>query len=354
MLITTGGFMINNLLIKRELLDFLSEILSEVFEEQGNIRGQIQEYNEEIKKINQRITGMSVHRNEADRLFSTFIAQEKENQEEYLVRIAELQNHVFDLQDRMVHIQDRIEKIKSLGDIVDEQLEGKIKKEESTFEKIRSLEIQEEERKRISRELHDTTVQNLTTLVHKTELCTKLMDRDVDRAKLEMQVMKETLRRTIDELRTIIYQLRPMSIDDIGLIATLQRDVKQNNIENPDFKMYLKVVNEEKQINSVINVTIFRVIQEAYLNTRKYANATKFSITLIYEADKIRLIIKDNGVGFDIADLEDKKKNHFGLSIMKERVELLSGILEIKSEKNKGTEIQIEVPIYIGGRNDSN
>lgn len=334
-----------NLLNKQELLEFLSEMLSEIFEEQGKIRGQIQEYNEQIKRINQRMTELPVHTNEGDGLFSPFVAKEENQKNEYLNQIDQIQNQIFDLQDRMLHIQDRIEKIKSLGMIVDEQLEGKARKEEGTFEKIRSLEIQEEERKRISRDLHDTTVQNLTTLVHKTEFCSKLMDKDVVRAKQEMEVMKETLRKAIDELRAIIYQLRPMSIDDIGLVATIQRVAKQNNIENKSFKIKVKVINNEIQTIPVVNITLFRVIQEAYLNTKKYSNATEFTITIIYEEDIMRIILKDNGIGFNVNELDEKKKNHFGLSIMKERIELLSGSLYIKSAEDKGTEIQIQVPI---------
>ena len=334
----------NNLLNKRELLDFLSEMLSEIFEEQGQIRGKIQEYNESIKRINQKIAELSILSDSNDTLFSPFATNEENEKSEYLSQVEELQIRIFDLQDRMVLIQDRIEKIKTLGVLVDEQLVGDAK-EESTFEKIRSLEIQEEERKRISREIHDTTVQNLTTLVHKTEFCTKLMDRDINRAKLEMQGMKDTLRKTIDELRGIIYQLRPMSIDDIGLVATLQRVAKQNNTENKSLIMILNVVSREIQTIPVVNITLYRVIQEAFLNTMKYANATQFVITIVYRDSHIRIIIQDNGVGFDMEDLDYKKKKHFGLSIMKERIEALSGTLEIYSEINKGTEIQIEVPI---------
>lgn len=334
----------NNLLNKKELLDFLSEMLSEIFEEQGQIREKIQEYNEKIKKMNQKIAELSIHESSEDILFSSFVTEEGNEKSEYLNQVGKFQTCIFDLQDRMVQIQERIEKIKSLGTLVDKQLVSETK-EESTFEKIRSLEIQEEERKRISREIHDTTVQNLTTLVHKTEFCTKLMDRDINRAKLEMQGMKDTLRKTIDELRVIIYQLRPMSIDDIGLVATLQRVAKQNNTENKSMIMIINVVNKEIQTMEVINITLFRVIQEAFLNAMKYANATQFIISIVYEEEQIRIIIQDNGIGFDMDELDSKRKKHFGLSIMKERIEALAGVFEIYSEINKGTEIQIEVPI---------
>ena len=337
------------LLRKKELLDFLSELLTEVFEEQGRIRKKIQDYNEEIKNINQQVVEIINNENTEDSSFSLSAAKEERQKKDYLSRTAVLQIKIFDLQDRMVHIQDRIEKIKSLSLIVDEQIGTENKKEDSIFEKIRSLEIQEIERKRISMELHDTTVQNLTTLVHKTEFCLKLMDRDMIRAKMEMQSMTDTLRTTINELREMIYQLRPMSIDDIGLVATLERLIKQNELENGQVKIVLNVVNREKQIKPVVNITLYRIIEEAFQNTKKHANATEFAITILYEEDYINLLIQDDGIGFDYkTDKEGcskEEKKHFGLSIMKERVDLLSGSIEIKSKRGRGTKIQIEVPV---------
>lgn len=335
---------------KKELLDFLSELLTEVFEEQGQIRKQIQNYNDEIKKNNQCIAELISKDNIDENSSGTSARMEEEQQKkEYLLKISTLQTKIFDLQDRMVYIQDRIEKIKSLSLIVDEQIGSEVKKEDGIFEKIRSLEIQEVERKRISMELHDTTVQNLTTLVHKIEFCLRLIDRDIIRAKMEMQGMTDTLRKTINELREMIYQLRPMSIDDIGLVATLQRFIKQNELENGQVKITLHVINEEKYIKPVINITLYRIIEEAFQNTKKHANATEFTITILYEEDYINLLIQDDGVGFDYQpnrkkySKEDEK--HFGLSIMKERVDLLSGKIQIKSKKGRGTKIQIEVPV---------
>ena len=98
--------------------------------------------------------------------------------------------------------------------------------------KLYLLEIQEMEQKRISNELHDTTVQNLTMLIHKAELCQQLADRDIIQTKLELQMMKETLRKTIQELRNIIFNLRPMSVDDLGLVETIERFIAQKEFED--------------------------------------------------------------------------------------------------------------------------
>lgn len=215
---------------------------------------------------------------------------------------------------------------------------------------LKLLETQEIERKRIARELHDSTVQNLTNLVHKTELCTKLVDLDPIRAKLELQTMINTIKTTINDMRNIIYDLRPMSLEDLGLVITVKRYIKQF-IDSTKIKVVLNVENE-RQINSdIIDLTLFRIIQEACNNAMKHAEATVIYIDLKYKESHIDLVIEDNGCGFEqhVCKEDQYVSNNslsgFGLPMMKERVGLLSGKLEIVSAINKGTKISVCVPI---------
>jgi two-component system, NarL family, sensor histidine kinase DegS len=209
------------------------------------------------------------------------------------------------------------------------------------------LDAQEKERQRIARDLHDTTVQNLTSLVHKTELCTRLMDMDPIRAKLELSTMSIMLKNVINDMRDIIYNLKPMSLEDLGLILTVQRYANQI-METHDIKVQINTNNEIKGIISVVNLTIFRIIQEACRNTIKHAQATSIDIDIDYQDNEICVSIKDNGIGFDLEEQKKKVSEHsskFGLSIMRERIALLSGTLEIHSEKGRGTVITVSVPI---------
>ncbi|WP_281532375.1 sensor histidine kinase [Anaerocolumna aminovalerica] len=219
---------------------------------------------------------------------------------------------------------------------------------------ISALESYENERKRIARDLHDSTVQNLTNLMYKTELCTKLIDIDSVRAKLELQTMIRTIKGTIADMRNIIYDLRPMSLDDLGLVSTIEKYInekKSSHNVNIEFK-----VNEEKyDVLPIINLTIFRIVQEATNNAIKHGKAKKILIDLFYDDDSIVLTINDNGIGFNESSpkVSDGKINSgFGLSIMKERVLLLSGQLNIESGYNKGTKIKVVVPIrnYVGDK----
>lgn len=215
---------------------------------------------------------------------------------------------------------------------------------------LKLLETQEIERKRIARELHDSTVQNLTNLVHKTELCTKLVDIDPIRAKLELQTMISTIKTTINDMRNIIYDLRPMSLEDLGLVITVKRYIKQF-IDSTKIKVVLNVENEKQISSDIIDLTLFRIIQEACNNAMKHAGATVIYIDLKYRENCIELIIEDNGCGFEqYMRKEDQYVTNnslsgFGLSMMKERVGLLSGKLEIASAINKGTKISVCVPI---------
>lgn len=211
---------------------------------------------------------------------------------------------------------------------------------------VQFLETQELERKRIARELHDSTVQNLTNFVHKTELCMKLVDIDTVRAKLELQTMIESIHHTIDDMREIIYNLRPMSIDDLGLIFTISRYINQLNDNYSNLKFSYAVIGEEGCNNSIFNLTLFRIIQEACNNAMKYSKGKNVVVTIEYLTDKIHLEVRDDGVGFNTDQLVKKRNitSGFGFSIMKERVYLLGGKIEILSKKNNGTKIIIDVP----------
>lgn len=209
------------------------------------------------------------------------------------------------------------------------------------------LEAQEIERQRIARDLHDTTVQNLTSMVHKAELCIKLIDIDAIRAKLELNTMSNTIKTVINDMRGIIYNLKPMTIEDLGLTVTVQRYASKlmdlNNIE-----VNVEANEEPEQILPVIKLTVFRVIQEACNNIIKHAKATIIDINIHYEKNSIIINVKDNGKGFDTEKHQENKTEQtksFGLSIMKERISLLSGTLEVQSEKDKGTTVIITVPL---------
>ncbi len=216
---------------------------------------------------------------------------------------------------------------------------------------ISILEAQEMERKRIARDLHDSTVQSLTNIVHKTEFCSKMIDKDPVQVKLELVTMMDHIRASIDDMRRIIYDLRPMSIDDLGLVPTIQRFVNQNKMEYEDINFQIKVSSESDEIDipAVVTLTVFRIIQEACNNIFKYSLAKNVIIAINYWEDELEVSIIDDGIGFDKTKIGKGEKKHsgFGLSIMQERAQLLRGTFSLESESGKGTKVSISIPYSV-------
>lgn len=228
-------------------------------------------------------------------------------------------------------------------------VEDKEEKFEADYEKIRMLEIQEIERQRIARELHDSSIQNLVALFNKLEFCSNLIDVDVIRCKLELQTSRNYLKSIIADIRSTIYDLRPMSLDDIGMDVAIKQFMEK--IKN-EYNKKIIFIDEENILNksnlkSVLKLTIFRIIQESCNNAAKHANAENIQVIVKKEQSFLILSINDDGVGFDTNQLKniDREDNSgFGLSMMKERVYLLSGNISINSEIGKGTSIIVKIP----------
>lgn len=216
---------------------------------------------------------------------------------------------------------------------------------------IKVIQAQELERERIARDMHDGPAQNLSNLIIKTELCLKLLDKDVSRTRLELQTLKSLLRKTIDDTRRLIYNLRPMSIDDLGLVPTLERLIDKTN-KQLDYNIELKTNSKANEINNpMLTLTLYRVAQEALNNIKKYSKATQSIIEINVLENYIELAIIDNGIGFDINHIKLNLENNrgFGIAMMKERTSLLMGDFNIVSEIGKGTTLTVRIPLKEGG-----
>lgn len=216
---------------------------------------------------------------------------------------------------------------------------------------IKIIEAQEEERKRVAREIHDGPAQSMSNIVIKAEICERLLDKDIDEARKELQNLKKVMRDSLQEVRKIIYNLRPMALDDLGLLPTLERYVISFKEETGiDVQLRSRAINEE--IKPVISLAVFRIVQESLNNVLKHAQAKRVSILLEHVNQKLSIIIADNGVGFNTEDvkiIEPESTGGFGLFSMKERVALLEGEVDIVSQVGVGTKITIHIPLLDEG-----
>lgn len=324
------------------------------------------EYLEEKINIEKRLTSLQIRLKEnmefiklleenSDPNYASFTPREVHSKN--TEKIAELKDEQKKIIEELEEVkqlhQESVEKLDELNSVLKVAKSSMISKDEDERKidediyRLKLLETQENERQRISRELHDSTVQGLTSLVHKSELCSKLIDMDPIRCKLELTMMSKTLRDIINDMRQMIFNLRPMSFDDIGLDVTIERTLDKIKTEETK-NITFSVEGEPYKIMPVIGITILRIIQEACNNAVKYADASLISVKLIYEENEVVIYVEDDGKGFDTEHLDIESRNDnsgFGLSMMKERVYLLSGTISITSKMNEGTKITVHVPI---------
>ena len=213
---------------------------------------------------------------------------------------------------------------------------------------IKIIKAQEEERKRVARDIHDGPAQLIANLVIKTELCEKLIDMDKDKTKEELVSLKGFLRSSLSDVRKIIYDLRPMSLDDLGLVPTLQRYIS-NYVEESKILVEFLVLGTPKPLKPVIELASFRIIQEALTNIKKHSGAGDAYIKVEFTDEQVNLLVSDTGKGFDTDENKTAKNEDsgYGLLSMKERVELLNGRFDLKSGIGRGTKIFVSLPLDI-------
>lgn len=207
---------------------------------------------------------------------------------------------------------------------------------------LKIIEAQEEERRRISREIHDGPAQMLANILLRADLVDRTFrERSREEAMTEIKSMRTMVRSSLYEVRRIIYDLRPMALDDLGLIPTIRKYLA--NME--DYNQITIVLSEQGQFEGLASkyeVALFRMIQESVQNAVKHASPTLIQVNIYVDKTDVSVSVRDDGVGFDVHQKKDKS---FGLIGMRERVEMLDGDLELNSTIGKGTSIYIKIPL---------
>lgn len=212
------------------------------------------------------------------------------------------------------------------------------------------ISAQEEERKRIARELHDEASQLLTTLTIRLEQL-KIISKSKEEAVVmqEIDELKQLSQHLLVELRRLAFNLRPTMLDNLGLRHALFWLFREQ-VQKKGIQVKFSTEGTEKRLDDNIELTLFRLSQEAVTNIVKYAKATLVEIKLFWRDQNISLEISDNGIGFAKEQLSKEKlysdaDGHMGLLGMRERVSLLDGTFEIKSAPGSGTTINVVLPL---------
>ncbi|UOR11663.1 sensor histidine kinase [Halobacillus amylolyticus] len=364
--------------IIREMVDTVTNSKDEIFQIGEDSRGEFEKLNKELHEIRKQVTGLI---NEGDTLeqrvrlsrmrLSEVSKQFQQYSEEEIRKVYE-QTHSLQMDLSMTREKEKqlrerrheIElRLRNLDDTIQraEALAGKISivlnyltedfkhvsdalesaKEKQEFG-LQIIEAQEEERRRLSREIHDGPAQMLANVMLRSDLVERTFnERGINEALSEMKNVRKLVRSALYEVRRIIYDLRPMALDDLGLVPTLKKYLATTEEYN-NIKISFTLIGEERRLEGKYEVALFRLIQEAVQNAVKHAEPSVIQVAFEMKPQNTNILIKDDGKGFDP---NIKKEKSFGLMGMRERVDMVNGDLNIDSSPGEGTIVTIRIPI---------
>lgn len=200
---------------------------------------------------------------------------------------------------------------------------------------------QETERQRLSRQMHDGPAQALSNFILQTEIAMRLFDVDAAQAKEELNNLKSSAMGTFQKVRNFIFELRPMMLDDLGLVPTVRRyaDAFKNQAS---LDVSVTVTGNERRLEPYLEVMLFRALQELLGNAARHSQATQVKVMLDMGDDRVRVSVDDNGRGFDPDAVQ--QGTSLGLKLIRERAEMLGGNFEVDSAVGRGTRITFAVP----------
>jgi two-component system sensor histidine kinase DegS len=264
-----------------------------------------------------------------------------------------------DLQKRIKNVDKQVERAETIVsqlNVVLEYLSGDLSQVTRILESAKNRQLlglkiilaQEDERKRIAREIHDGLAQTLANVVLRSEIAERMLVKQAySNVREELSDLKGQVRSGLEEVRKIIFNLRPMALDDLGLIPTLRKFV-QDFEDKTKIRTKFKFAGKEIRLPSGMEVAVYRLVQEAFSNVYKHAHATYVTLELVFQQQMIKITVTDNGVGFHVNKILTKIEQgttHYGLIGMKERLKLLEGRLDMESSKGIGTKLSMIIPI---------
>lgn len=351
--------------------DEIFEIGEQCRSDHDNILNELEKIKEEVMKVidegdqlevksrlsRQRLSNLSLHFKEySEEEVRTAYEEAHSLQTKLMInrqQEKQLRERRDDLERRLVILQQTIERAETLVSqisIVSNYLVSDIKEMGEALEDakmkqdfgLRIIEAQEEERKRLSREIHDGPAQLLASVLIRSDLAERMHKEEGPEQSLEeIRSLKKMIRTTLYEVRRIIYDLRPMALDDLGLIPTLKKYLATVEDYHKTTEIEFVYLGKETRLPPKYEVALFRLIQEAVHNALKHAQAKTIQVKVEIQPEQIYVLVKDDGVGFDV---NVKKSDSYGMIGMKERVGILDGLFTVHSKLGVGTVISIKIP----------
>nr|HID12528.1 sensor histidine kinase [Anaerolineae bacterium] len=312
----------------------------------------IQQTTAEVERLAQRNTHMTNRLRQVEAALDTV---PREDIREAYTAVLDTQQRLFTMRGQLEKLQSEqhnlaryLDLLRSILEIADRaEYEPRISEggEPTQPLVVRIIEAQERERQRLSRQMHDGPAQSLTNLILQAEICERLFDTDPERARAELINLKNAVAATFQKIKAFILNLRPMMLDDLGLIPTLRRYVDSFS-DNSGVLTHLMVTGKERRLAPHKEMAIFRLVQELLNNAYEYGHASSVQINLDMGDELVRVSVEDNGSGFELTEmLASPDADRLGLATMRERVEMLGGQIHFDSGLGRGTRVSFELPV---------
>jgi two-component system sensor histidine kinase DegS len=211
---------------------------------------------------------------------------------------------------------------------------------------IRVIQSEESARQSLVRRMHDGPASSLSNFILQAEICQRYFGTDPERARIELIALKSSAASTFSAVKDFIFDLRPMMLDDLGVVPTLRRYAESYE-EKHKIPVSIAVTGVVRRLEGHIEVTIFRAVQELMNNAFVHGQASKIQVFLDLDSDRVLAAVDDDGSGFDVDTTmgEEPNRSTIGLPTLRERIEMLGGQMKIDSGLDKGTRVEFVIPV---------
>ncbi len=211
---------------------------------------------------------------------------------------------------------------------------------------VRVIQTEEVARQVLVRRMHDGPASSLSNFILQAEICERYFDSDPDQAREELKALKNSAAATFNAVKSFIFDLRPMMLDDLGVVPTLRRYIESFD-EKHGISVTLNVTGQASRSEEHIEVTIFRAVQELLNNARIHGRATEIEVLLDLDIERLLVVVEDNGDGFNVDESlgEAATRTTIGLPTLSDRIAMLNGELSIQSSLGQGTRVEFTIPV---------
>ena len=334
---------------EEKVLDF--DAKAELEETQRALREttlMIEQSQGEVSKLSQRNAAITAHLQQVQNQIADMPVEE--------IRMA--YDSALDAQQRLFVMRGQLEKLQSDKTLLEKYLaaleimQNGMRGADSTASgtggkgTLASVEMlvnaQEAERQRLSRQMHDGPAQALSNFILQTEIAMRLLDVDPAQARDELGSLKASAMGTFQKVRNFIFELRPMMLDDLGLIPTIRRYADTFK-EQTGLEVNATISGDDRRLEPYLEVMVFRAVQELMGNAARHSQATLLKLNIDLTDSQIRVSIDDNGKGFDLDSVQ--KGQSLGIKLIRERTEMLGGTFEVDSAAGKGARVMFSLPV---------